>query len=241
MASRQEEKERRRAERVAREQAEATAHARKRRLGIVAGGVLGAAAIAAVVIAVVASGGGTKHGTNGPKATGGGNIKNVAIPAVKETDLAAAAKLAGCTMLSPKSEGRGHVDTKVTYRSNPPTSGPHSPNAASDGIYGPGDTPPAENYIHALEHGRVVFQYKPGTPVQVIGQLQSLVDEIQTNGNPRVMLFENDTGMPYTVAATAWTHLIGCDKVTPATWDALRAFQSRYDLKAPETQFVGPE
>ena len=40
--------------------------------------------------------------------------------------------------------------------------------------------------------------------------------------------------MPYPVAATAWTHLVGCPKVTDKIWDALRAFRARYTDQAPE-------
>ena len=40
--------------------------------------------------------------------------------------------------------------------------------------------------------------------------------------------------MPYQVAVTAWGHLIGCEKVTDETFDALRAFRDRYRDQGPE-------
>jgi hypothetical protein len=46
--------------------------------------------------------------------------------------------------------------------------------------------------------------------------------------------------MPYQVAASAWGHFIGCERVTDRTWDALRAFRARYTLQAPE-KILQPE
>jgi Protein of unknown function (DUF3105) len=235
MASRQQEKERRRQERLARERAAAAAAARRRRLGILGGAVLAAAAVAAVAVALAAGGG----GKTAPK-TGGSAIADVAIPAARATDLEQAARAADCSLSTFPSEGRGHTTSEVTYRTNPPTSGAHNPTAASDGIYDPGQTPPKEQLVHALEHGRIEIQYRPGTPQRTIGQLQSLAGEIQEGGDPRVLLFQNDTGMRYAVAATAWTHLLGCDAMNERVFDAMRAFTKRYDLKAPE-QVVGTE
>ena len=40
--------------------------------------------------------------------------------------------------------------------------------------------------------------------------------------------------MPYAVAATAWTHLLGCKKFTNESFDAIRAFRKRYTDQAPE-------
>ena len=49
------------------------------------------------------------------------------------------------------------------------------------------------------------------------------------------LLFQNPTGMPYAVAATAWTHSITCPTFKgAATLDALRAFRAAYTNKAPE-------
>jgi hypothetical protein len=48
-----------------------------------------------------------------------------------------------------------------------------------------------------------------------------------------MVLLPNDK-MSYEVAATAWGHLIGFDKVTDETFDALRAFRDRYRDQGPE-------
>jgi len=230
MSSRQEEKQRRREERLAKEQAEASAAARKHRLGLVAAGLLGAAAVAAVIIAIAAAAGGGKDHGSKVGSPGGSDIPNKPVPAVKITDLDQAAAAAGCTVKTYPSEGRSHVTGQVTYKTNPPTSGNHNPNPADDGTYAPGQTPAKENYVHTLEHGRIEIQYAPDTLPSRIGQLQTLMDQ----DSYHALLFENNTRMPYAVAATAWTHLLGCKKFTNETFDAIRAFRKRYTDQAPE-------
>jgi Protein of unknown function (DUF3105) len=231
VSSRQQQKEARRQERLAREAEEKRRAERNRRLQLVGGAVIGVVAVAAIVIAVVAgsSGGSDK----GPETTGAKNpdVKALPIPPRKTSDLFAAAKAANCVVKTYPSEGRTHVTGTVNYKTNPPTSGNHNPVPAEDGDYSGQQTPPKENFVHTLEHGRIEFQYAPGTPTSVIGQLRTLFAE---QGSYHDLLFENDTDMPYRVAATAWTHLIGCKSVTPQMWDALRAFRLRYTDQAPE-------
>lgn len=232
MSSRQEEKERRRLERKAREQAEAAKAASKRRLQLVAGGVLGIAVIAAVLAAVLSGG---KGGDNKAQASYGA----AAIPARKITDFDQAVKASGCTFKTYPSEGRTHLpsDTAVnnTYKTNPPTSGNHRPTPAEDGIYAPGNTPAKENFVHTLEHGRIEIQYSPTAPKQVRDQLATLFNE-KNHGveGYHEMLFENNTKMPYEVAATAWTQLLGCKTMNPQVFDAIRAFRDRFTDKGPE-------
>jgi hypothetical protein len=231
VSSRQEQKEARRQQRLAREAEEKQRADRNRRLQIIGGAVLGVAVVAAVVIAVVAgSGGGSDEA---PKSSGQKNpeVKALPIPPRKTTDLFAAAKAAGCVVKTFPNEGRTHITGPGTYKTNPPTSGNHNPVPAEDGDYSGQETPAKENYVHTLEHGRIEFQYAPGTPARTIGQMRTLFAE---QGSYHDLLFENNTNMPYQVAATAWTHLIGCNKVTPQMWDALRAFRIRYTDQAPE-------
>jgi hypothetical protein len=231
VSSRQQQKEARRQERLAREAEDKRRGDRNRRLQIIGGAVLGVAVVAAVIIAVVVGSGG---GSDEPPSSTG--VKNpvvgaLPIPPRKTTDLAVAAKQAGCVVRTFPNEGRTHITGPGTYRTNPPTSGNHNPVPAPDGDYSGQQTPAKENFVHTLEHGRIEFQYAPGTPNRVIGQMRTLFAE---QGSYHDLLFENNTKMPYQVAATAWTHLIGCTKVTPQMWDALRAFRITYTDKAPE-------
>jgi len=246
MSSRQEEKERRHQERLEQEQKAAAASARTRRLQIVGGGVL-VAAVLVVVAVLVSSGGGDDKSGPERKPTG----DTVAIPKPGPNAVASkldqAAKAAGCVVLSPASEGSDHVTTKVTYKSNPPTSGNHNPTPASDGIYEPGNTPATENLVHSLEHGRIQIQYKPGTPARQVSQLETLFGEksdseygVPIENGTYTQLFQNGTRMPYAVAATAWTHILGCKAMNNQVFDAIRAFRKRYTLQAPE-KILQPE
>jgi hypothetical protein len=233
VSSRQEEKERRRREREEREAEERRKASSKRRLQLVAGAVLGVAAIAAVVAAIAASGG------NDNKTKSGDQLATAAIPARKITNFDEAVKASGCTFKTFPSEGRQHLpsDTAVnnSYKTNPPTSGNHRPTPAEDGVYAPGDTPDKENFVHTLEHGRIEIQYAPGTSKHVQDQLNALFNEKNKGVEGyHELLFQNNTKMPYAVAATAWTHLLGCKTMNNQVFDAIRAFRDRFTDKGPE-------
>jgi Protein of unknown function (DUF3105) len=238
MSSRQQEKERRKAERLERERAEAAAARRKQRLQII-GGVAVAAAILVGVIVLLGSGGKSDNGTaQVPTDT-------LPIPAQKITDLADAAKAASCVLTDPPIEGRNHVTTKVKYKTNPPTSGDHAPpgQQAADGSYvGAGIVAPEpERYVHSLEHGRIIIQFKPGLATRRISQLETLfVENSDTDSGFKsidggyTLLMKNNTTMPYDVAATAWGHMLACKTFNDRDFDAIRAFRKKYVLQGPE-------
>lgn len=229
MSSRQEEKQRRRAEREAAEQAAARTQARKARIQLAIGAL---AALAAIVVAVLVFRGGGDSGD----AKALDDTAGVELPAVKETNLQAAAKAAGCTLKTFPAEGRTHTTATVTYKTNPPTSGNHDPVAAEDGLYDPGNPPPLGKSVHALEHGRIEIQYRKGSPQRTVDALDSLGSEAMTFGKPgyKVLVFENQTNMKAAVAATAWTHSLTCPELTDGFYDAVRAFRTAYTDKAPE-------
>jgi len=237
VASRKEEKERLRKEREERQRAEDSKAAGKRRLQLVGGGVLGIVALGAVIGAIVASSGGDDGKSS---ASGGENAyADAAIPARKISDFDEAVKASGCVYKHYTSEGRTHLpsDTAVNnkYKTNPPTSGDHRPTPAQDGVYAPSNTPDKENYVHTLEHGRIELQYAPTAPKLVKDQMNTLFNEKNKGVEGyHMVLFQNNTEMPYEVAATAWTQLIGCKTVNDKTWDALRAFRDRFTDKGPE-------
>ena len=188
-------KDQRREERLAAEQAAKAQAERRKRFGIV-GGVVLLAAIAVIVVLAVAGGDDPGVSNSNAKAPTQNNDGN----------LAEAARAAGCE-ISPtdlKEEGRGHVATTVQYETNPPTSGDHDPTPAEDGVYGAGNPPDLEQSVHSLEHGRINFQYKKGTPQERIDQLRSLASEsFKGEEGYHVLLFENQTGMEPALAATA--------------------------------------
>jgi Protein of unknown function (DUF3105) len=216
MASRQEEKERRRREREEAEQAAARAASRKRTLQIAGGGALAVIVIAVIAVVALAGGGG-----------GGGKVDS--------SNLAKDATAAGCTFKSYPSEGRNHTTSKVKYKTNPPTSGNHNPTPAQDGIYAPGNEPAPENYVHSLEHGRVEFEYKPGTPQSQVAQLQKIALE-PLNGSQgyHVLMFQNNTKMPSQFALAAWTKLLTCNALNAKSMAVMRQFRKAYTDKGPE-------
>jgi len=234
MASRQEEKEARRKERIERERKDAAAAARRKRLQLVGGGLLGLVAIAAVVVAILAaSGGGDDEQEASAPAAGSAAAQ---LPEQQTTDMAAAAKAAGCTLTNPTFEGASHEQKDFAasdYKTNPPTSGNHFPDWYDDGVYEPGTTPNLGMLVHTLEHGRIDVQYKKGTPKADVAKLEALLAE--QNDGYHMLLFENTTGMQPQVAATAWTHSLSCPDMNDKVFDAIRTFRARYIDKGPET------
>ena len=218
MASRKDEKERLRREREEAERAAKAAEARRKRLGIVLGSVL-AVAVVGIVAFAVASGGGDDDG-------GGGNGGGSPIPAQAISDLDEAARAAGCKVEEFEDAGREHTSEDVEYETNPPTSGSHDATPARDGMYP--EPPDVGQTVHSLEHGRVTFQYKPGTPARRIGQLETLFNE-DVRGQPghHTLLFENQTNMDAAVAATSWTRSLTCPQFNDKVFDALRAFRQK--------------
>jgi Protein of unknown function (DUF3105) len=232
VASRQQEKEQRRAERVAREEAARKSKARKKRLQYVVGGVL-AVAIVAGIVAVVALGLGGGD-SDGEAADPSEASASVDLPAQKSGDLKAAAKTAGCKLSNPEIEGATHETKNFApgdYKTNPPTSGNHNPDWYEDGVYNPGDTPRLGMLVHTLEHGRIDVQYKEGTPPEDVTRLEALLAE---SDGYHMLLFQNTTGMDAAVAATAWGHSVTCPEMNDSVFDVLRTFRASYIDKGPE-------
>jgi hypothetical protein len=230
MSSRQEEKERRKREREEKQQAEKAAAARRKRLQLIFG----------VVLAVLVLGGGTAlavglvggDDSSEPRDTPVGGAD---IPERQVADLDEAVKAAGCKVVDAPNEGNGHEEKQFQpsdYKQNPPTSGNHFPQWYQDGIYESGGTPDLGQLVHTLEHGRINIQYKPGTPENTVRQLETLYNEM--DGGYHLLLYENTTGMPFAVAATAWDHQLGCPTMTPQVFDAIRAFRDEWIDKGPE-------
>jgi hypothetical protein len=229
MSSRAEEKERRRQERLALEETENRAAARQRRLQLALGALLAVAAIIGIVVAVT-----SKSSSSGSGPSTGDVTSSVKLPLRKETDLTKAAAAAGCVVKSFPVEGRDHTTAKVKYGTNPPTSGNHNPNPSEDGFY-PNGAPPKERNVHALEHGRIEIQYRPGTPKSVTDILEAIFNEpLKGKSGYHQLLYENNTGMPFEVAVAAWQRYLGCQTWNTKAIDAIRAFREQYVDKGPE-------
>jgi hypothetical protein len=159
----------------------------------------------------------------------------VELPLQQTADLEEAAEAAGCELIDAQDEGRGHDAEKEfqasDFKTNPPTSGEHHPEWYEDGVYEPGATSNLGMLVHALEHGRINVQYAPDTPEETVDQLEAVVGE---NEGYHTLLHQNDTDMDYQVAATAWTHLLGCPEMNDEVFDALRTFRTAYIDEGPE-------
>jgi hypothetical protein len=251
MASRKEEKERLRAQRLAAERAAQSGGRRRLLAGYVVAGILTIAVIAGLV-AVLASGGGGGGATD---ACSDAHIKNsggtfrglepdcrkgTPPPAIQFADLKISAEKAGCQLkLDLPDEGNTHVpnSTSVHYGTVPPTSGNHNPVPIDDGAYKTPVTSDTSkptnirNEVHAMEHGRVEIHYKPSLPEDQQLALKGVFD-----ADPDGMLFYPDPDMPYAVAATAWTNEVVCPNYDPLVLDVLRNFRDTYRGNGPEQQ-----
>jgi hypothetical protein len=236
MASKQEEKERRRQERMEAERREQTKAKRLRLVQLVVAGILVLAIGTGAVIALVGGGDGGDVDAATPTVPAD-TESDVAIPEQEEEDLEAAVEAAGCELGTFTSEGQQHVadDEQVEYGTNPPTSGPHYATPAQDGVYEAGNSPQPESWVHTLEHGRIVLQYAPGTEPMRVGQLTALFNEPnQDRPQYHMVLMENTTEMEFAVAAVAWENYVGCPEFNDEIWDAFRAFRDQFTDQAPE-------
>lgn len=219
-----------------REEAEAAEGSKRTRL-IVAYAIVSTVVIAAAVLVFVLVSGGGDSST----AKGDAHINlNTAIgstngivpderlgtkpPPPKVTDLGAAAKQAGCVLkLKLPDEGHEHIPPTAQtpdYKTNPPTSGAHvePPFQQADGAYS--EMPAEIDTVHSLEHGRLEIQYSPDLAEEDQLELKGLYDTMYG----ATLLFPNEN-MPYAVAATTWTNLLGCPTYEGSiTLDAIRAF-----------------
>lgn len=251
MTTRKEERDRLRQERLAAQQAASASERRRLLAGYAVAGLIVAAILAGLVVAVTSG-----DDESGPQVGGEvvpsddlaragiqeqtGTIddappdtrEGVAPPAVEQGDLELAAKAAGCDLrLDLADEGSTHIghDAKPPdYDTNPATSGDHDETPQADGAYLA--QVEAKHALHSLEHGRVAIQYSPDLPEEDQLLLKGVFDESPGG----MILFPNDD-MPYDVAATAWTQLIGCKSFEGGTTlDALRSFRDIYRGQGPE-------
>jgi hypothetical protein len=233
---------------VASEAEQAAQRETRRRLifGYVVAGLLALALVAALVVVIAGGGGGATNAREFPPSAHiepqSGSANGVAPddrvgtrpPPIQQGDLQLAAQAAGCDLrLNLPDEGHSHLQPSEPvphYGTNPPTSGDHivPPLQQADGAYA--EFPQPVRFVHSLEHGRVEIQYSPDLPEKDQLALKGVFDE----SPPGLLLFPNPD-MPYEVAATAWTQLLGCPSYKgAATLDAIRDFRDTYRGQGPE-------
>ena len=251
MATRKEEQAKRRAERLEAERRAAQSSRSRLILGYVVAGLLSLAVVAGIIVAIT-SGGDSETDAGGGNAEGLPEAAHIETffgsvndfepdaregtppPPLEQGDLEVAAKAANCKLeLDLPDEGADHLNPdakRPEYESNPATSGPHvePPHQQADGAYLEAVEP--FFWVHSLEHGRIVVQYSPDLPEDQQLELKGMFDE-----DPTAMILTPNPDIPYDVAASAWTNLIGCKSFEGgATIDALRVFRDTFRGQGPE-------
>jgi hypothetical protein len=227
---REEERERLRQAREEREKSSASSERTRLMIGYGAAALVGLLVVAGIIALIVSSGGGGEGSSHINQQSGSTNElqpddrEGTPPPPVKVSNLKQAAKKAGCDLrLKLKDEGHTHLPVgsqAPEYKTNPPTSGNHvePPYQQADGAYS--DMPLPINMVHSLEHGRMEIQYSSELPEDAQLELKGLYETMYGG----TLLFPNEE-MPYQVAATTWTNLLGCKQYKgAATLDAIRAF-----------------
>ena len=116
-------------------------------------------------------------------------------------------------------EGRNHVPegSAITYKTNPPASGPHYPSPKPWGFYS--DTVAPGYWVHNLEHGGIVVLYDcPSGCPDVVDQLKQAVDT-----------FPKDKYNEVKLLVTPYSGLPNNAKVMAVAWDFQKSYQT-FDL-----------
>jgi hypothetical protein len=133
----------------------------------------------------------------------------------------------------PTMTSRDHTPERVEYSTNPPTSGNHDPNPATQGVYNT-SAPPDEKLVHNLEHGNIVMYYNPEKLDEgTIEQFRELTRDLnRSRANPCAILAPRTSIQDdKPIALTAWGALATLDTFDEAQ---IRAFWRDYVAKGPE-------
>jgi hypothetical protein len=120
-------------------------------------------------------------------------------------------------------EGWAHVaeGTAVTYRNNPPASGPHYPTWARYQEHG--SAVARGHWVHNLEHGAIVLLYRPDAPAATVAALRAAYQAIPADpacGHRRSLLTP-DPDLPRPAAAVAADWVLLMDTVDAGAVQAL--------------------
>lgn len=142
----------------------------------------------------------------------------VSLPPVRQIELTAAARSAGCDL---RTGDRWDV-------LGLPVPGAPGAGAAKAGVYDePAD--PA-GVVAALRRGVVVIQYRADLPEKVRDQLRKLREAIPAG----TIVTPEAVRTPYAVAVVAWRRVLGCRDYRSGTPDAIRLFRGRYIGSGPD-------
>lgn len=147
-----------------------------------------------------------------------GGDETVTLPPVQETQLASAARKAGCVLRSGPIAERGVV-----------AEGPAGTPARS-AVYDD-ERPPTAAIVAALRRGAVVIDYRPGVPEEQVEELGTVQRAV-----PRGTIVAPNEDMDFAIAVTAWRRLLGCRRITRTTLDAVQLFRGRFIGSGPDAR-----
>jgi hypothetical protein len=154
-----------------------------------------------------------------------------------------AAGEADCTGIErPDELGQTHVQegTRVEYNTSPPTSGDHYADPAPSEFFPPesaGQIAP-ETLVHNLEHGQIVFWYRPDAPDEVIDELERFFEKQSlAQGQALIAAPYQDVPESYSFTMTAWGGMQSCVGVSE---DVINEFRAEFQGKGPEQVGIPP-
>ncbi|MBN4050168.1 DUF3105 domain-containing protein [Desulfobulbus sp. AH-315-M07] len=203
-----------------------------------------AATIAVVALTLSAACGGSTTSSTGPASssstgagggTGGGGGSDIG----NEESWIIETGSGGCNTIlyDPPDIGGKHVDecSKITWHSNPPTSGNHYGIWAAYKTYD--EAVPRGYAVHAQEHGAVVLSYNcaDGCPAEVTA-MQTFIDGLPedpacSGGVLRRVILTPDPNLNVQFAMSSWGHMLKADCFDAAL---AGAFVEAYYLDGPE-------
>lgn len=139
----------------------------------------------------------------------------------------------GTVVVPVANEGWSHVaeGSATSYRSNPPASGSHYPVWLRYEEYA--SALPRGYWVHNLEHGAIVFLYRPDAPPAAVDALRALYRGLAADRDcgHRLAILMPDPLLPRPIAAVAADWLLTADGVDEPT---IGAFVAARRNRGPE-------
>jgi hypothetical protein len=149
-----------------------------------------------------------------------------------------AAAAAGCNEIQrPEELDQDHVPDgeMVDYNTDPPTSGPHYAQWVDPpDFFPPGalDQIPRERFVHNLEHGQIVFWYRPDAPESVVDDIHAYINK-QSGTQEEALLATPYEGVDssYSFTMTAWGGSQSCAELSE---EVAGRFREDFQGRGPE-------